>query len=162
MTEGTTDNRIATLDLEIHGVVAWTPEIEHERKVAIFDLLEQNTFELTGPEPPAGPYDIKLSLRDATLTFQIEGPVAGPPRNIHLPMRPFRRLIKDYYTVCESYFEAIKSSAPSRIEAIDMGRRGLHDEGAEKLRETLSDRVIIDKTTARRLFTLVCVLHLRG
>jgi uncharacterized protein (UPF0262 family) len=151
--------RIASVRLDNETLVRWSPEVEHERQVAIFDLLEANRFLLR--EGPCGPYDLRLGLKDATLILDV-GATAGERVELRLPMRPFRALIKDYFLICESYFNAIKSATPSRIEAIDMARRGLHDEGSEELIDALSDRIEMDRNTARRLFTLICVLHVRG
>lgn len=151
--------RIASIELDSRSILRWSPEVEHEREVAIFDLLERNAFELENGFP--GPYRIELSLQDTTLVFAV-GNDDGEATEINLPMRPFRRLIKDYFLICESYFNAIKTASPSRIEAIDMGRRGLHNEGAEKLMGALAGKIRIDEETARRLFTLICVLHIRG
>ena len=157
-------SRIKQIELDEQSIVRWSPQIEHERDVAIFDLLEDNCFRLKDGMP--GPYSLFLSLRDATLVIDVEGEAAadGEPARaeIALPVRPLRRIIKDYFLICESYFDAIKGAAPSRIEAIDMARRGLHDEGSESLQDALADQIEIDHGTARRLFTLVCVLHLRG
>jgi len=151
--------RIVEIRLDSASIVRWSREVEHERQVAVFDLLERNSFALVNGF--AGPYRVELSLREANLVFAVEN--QGERRTeITLSMRPFRRLIKDYFLICDSYFQAIKSASPSRIEAIDMGRRGLHDEGADKLGEALADKVEIDNETARRLFTLICVLHIRG
>jgi len=152
--------RIARIHLDSGSIVRWSREVEHERQVAVFDLLERNAFALK--DGFAGPYSVELSLRDANLVFRIEAEHGGETTELVLPMRPFRRLIKDYFLICNSYFEAIKTASPSRIEAIDMGRRGLHNEGAEKLAEALAGKVEVDDETARRLFTLVCVLHVRG
>ena len=155
--------RIAEIALDESSVVRWNPKIEHERDVALFDLLECNHFALK--EGPVGPYRLDLSLRDATLVMRLrcQGSDADSDcREINLLVKPLRRLIKDYFMICESYFDAIKGASPSRIEAIDMARRGLHDEGSDMLRDGLSEQVEIDHPTARRLFTLVCVLHLRG
>jgi len=152
--------RIARIHLDSGSIVRWSREVEHERQVAVFDLLERNAFALK--DGFAGPYSVELSLRDANLVFRIEAEHGGETTELVLPMRPFRRLIKDYFLICNSYFEAIKTASPSRIEAIDMGRRGLHNEGAEKLADALAGKVELDDETARRLFTLVCVLHVRG
>ena len=152
--------RIIDIRLDAASIVRWSREVEHERQVAVFDLLERNAFALKGGF--AGPYVVELSLREANLVFRIEAENGGETAELVLPMRPFRRLIKDYFLICGSYFEAIKTASPSRIEAIDMGRRGLHNEGAEKLADALAGKVRIDDETARRLFTLVCVLHVRG
>lgn len=137
-----------------------TPDVEHERAVAIFDLIEENTFKPLGHA--GGPYRLHISLVDAKLVFSIrtedEKDVA-----IHiLSLTPFRRIIKDYFLICESYYEAIRSSTPSQIEAIDMGRRGIHNDGSQTLMDRLSGKIKVDFDTARRLFTLVCVLYWRG
>lgn len=150
---------IVAIDLDEKSIVRWTPEIEHERNVAIFDLLEDNHFVLR--DGGLGPYRLVLGLRDATIVFAVEDQ-AKQHVEITLSARPLKRVIKDYFMICESYFGAIRGATPGRIEAIDMARRGLHNEGAELLRDALADRVELDGNTARRLFTLVCVLHLRG
>jgi uncharacterized protein (UPF0262 family) len=152
--------RIVGLHIDSASVVRWSPEVEHERRVAVFDLLEDNLFELK--DGPPGPYRVVLSLRNANLVFDVSTEEGGQRASFNLSLRPFRRIIKDYFVVCESYFQAIKTASPSRIEAIDMGRRGLHDEGAEMLLEALADKVRTDADTARRLFTLLCVLQVRG
>ncbi len=154
------ERRIVEVTLDEHTVVRRSPEIEHERRVAIFDLLEGNCFSPVGAAD--GPYHLHLAIEDNRLAFNINDTANAPLDKVLLPISPFRRLIKDYFTVCESYFEAIKHASPSKIEAIDMGRRGLHDEGSELLRERLAGKVEIDFDTARRLFTLLCVLHIRG
>jgi uncharacterized protein (UPF0262 family) len=146
--------------LDSGSIVRWSREVEHERQVAVFDLLERNSFELVNGF--AGPYRVRLSLRESNLVFTIDDPSGAHQAEIALSMRPFRRLIKDYFLICESYFQAIRTATPSRIEAIDMGRRGLHNEGAEKLADALAQKIKVDGETARRLFTLVCVLHIRG
>jgi uncharacterized protein (UPF0262 family) len=153
-------SRIIDIRLDAASIVRWSPEVEHERRVAVFDLLERNLFALENGF--AGPYRVELSLRDATLVMAVSDEGGTQHTEVMLAMRPFRRLIKDYFLVCDSYFQAIKSASPSRIEAIDMGRRGLHDEGAEKLADALAGKVRLDGETARRLFTLICVLHIRG
>lgn len=135
--------------------------MEHERKVAIYDLLEENTFKpleaLDG-----GPYVLKLGIEDNRLLFSVRGENGGELTTVTLPVSTLRRVVKDYFMICESYYEAIKTATPSRIEAIDMGRRGLHNEGSQILRDRLKDKVEIDFTTARRLFTLICILHIRA
>jgi uncharacterized protein (UPF0262 family) len=137
-----------------------TPDVEHERAVAIFDLIEENSFEPVGHDD--GPYKLKLSLIDSKLVFSISTQ-ADVPVAIHiLSLTPFRRIVKDYFMICESYYEAIRSSTPSQIEAIDMGRRGIHNEGSQTLMDRLDGKIRMDFDTARRLFTLVCVLHWRG
>lgn len=137
-----------------------TPDVEHERAVAIFDLIEENTFHPIGHG--GGPYRLSLSLIEAKLVFTITTE-AGEAVSTHiLSLTPLRRIIKDYFMICESYYEAIRSSTPSQIEAIDMGRRGIHNDGSETLRDRLKGKIEIDFDTARRLFTLVCVLYWRG
>ncbi|MSP84009.1 MAG: UPF0262 family protein [Alphaproteobacteria bacterium] len=155
------DQRIGRITLDERLVIRRSAEIEHERAVAIFDLLEANRFVPQGGAK--GPFDVHLGLRDGrSLVIEVSDAAAQPIEPVILPMSPFRTLIKDYFTICESYFEAIKRASPSQIEAIDMGRRGLHNEGSEVLRERLAGKVEIDLETARRLFTLICVLHIRG
>jgi uncharacterized protein (UPF0262 family) len=153
-------SRIARVTLDERSVVRRNPQIEHERAVAIYDLIEENSFTLV--EGPAGPYDLSLGIEDNRLVLDIGNESAEPVAKHILSLTPFRRIVKDYFTVCESYYEAIKRSSPSQIEAIDMGRRGLHNEGAELLRERLAGKIELDGNTARRLFTLICVLHIRA
>ena len=139
-----------------------TPEIEQERKVAMFDLLEQNTFVLPtrdGREMPAGPYHVGLSIREKRLVFDITTEAAEKAAEFHLSLGPFRQVVKDYFQICESYFDAVKNMPPSQIETIDMARRGIHNEGSRVLQERLEGKAEIDTDTARRLFTLICVLH---
>nr|WP_316652268.1 UPF0262 family protein [uncultured Gellertiella sp.] len=137
-----------------------TPDVEHERAVAIFDLIEENSFEPQGH--PGGPYRLSLSLVDSRLVFGIKTEAGEDVATHILSLTPFRRIIKDYFMICESYYEAIRSSTPSQIEAIDMGRRGIHNEGSQTLMDRLEGKIRIDFDTARRLFTLVCVLYWRG
>ena len=153
-------NRIAGIKLDQGSIVRWSREVDHERQVAIFDLLENNSFALVNGFE--GPYRIELSLRDANLIVAVAGEDGDDQTEITLSMRPFRKLIKDYFLICESYFEAIRTATPSRIEAIDMGRRGLHNDGAALLMDALTGKITIDEETARRLYTLICVLHIRG
>lgn len=139
-----------------------TPEIEQERKVAMFDLLEQNTFVLPtrdGREMPAGPYHVGLSIREKRLVFDVTTQAAEKAAEFHLSLGPFRQVVKDYFQICESYFDAVKNMPPSQIETIDMARRGIHNEGSRVLQERLEGKAEIDTDTARRLFTLICVLH---
>lgn len=153
--------KIANINIEGLDGVRLKPEIEHERKVAIFDLLEENYFAPVGDE--TGPYDVTLSIEDGkrlVLDVAQEGKTDFFSQ-IKVPLMPVRKIIKDYFLVCDSYFEAIKTASPTQIEAIDMGRRGLHNEGSTIIRERLEDKVKVDHDTARRLFTLVCVLHIR-
>ena len=137
-----------------------TPDVEHERAVAIFDLIEENSFEPAGHS--GGPYRLSISLVDAKLVFTIKTESDEAVATHILSLTPFRRIIKDYFMICESYYEAIRSSTPSQIEAIDMGRRGIHNDGSQTLMDRLSGKIKVDFDTARRLFTLVCVLYWRG
>ena len=137
------------------------PDVEHERAVAIFDLIEENSFQAVGDEK-GGPYKLKLSMMDGRLVIAVSHEDGAPVMTHILSLTPFRRIIKDYYMICESYYEAIRRSTPSQIEAIDMGRRGIHNDGSQTLMDRLNGKIIVDFDTARRLFTLVCVLHWRG
>ena len=153
-------HRLATLSLDPGSIRRGNANIEHEREVAIYDILEANSFELVGRDD--GPYDLVLSVADDRLVMSISPASGGEAVLVNLPMVPLRRVIKDYFLVCETYFAAIRTAPPSRIQQIDTGRRALHDEGAKALSERLVDRIKLDATTARRLFTLVCALHWRG
>ncbi len=138
-----------------------TPDVEHERAVAIFDLVEENSFRPV-TDTGEGPYKLKLSLQESRLIFAVTRENGEPVVTHILSLTPFRRIVKDYYMICESYYDAIRTSSPSQIEAIDMGRRGLHNEGSQTLMDRLAGKIEVDFDTARRLFTLVCVLHWRG
>lgn len=158
MAEGT--QRIANLHLDERSVVYRSRDVEHERAIAIYDLLEDNHF---GPTSGAvGPFDLHLGIEENRLVFDIRDKDGQGIEQVQLSLGSLRRVVKDYFIVCENYFEAIKKFSPSQIEAIDMGRRSLHDEGAELLRDRLAGQVDVDIPTARRLFTLVCVLHIKG
>ena len=157
---GTDKARLVDIELD-ESIGRSTPDVEHERAVAIFDLIEENSFSPVGDDG-AGPYRLKLSLAEARLVFAISRGTGEVVVTHILSLTPFRRIVKDYYLICESYYEAIRNSTPSQIEAIDMGRRGLHDEGSQTLKDRLSGKIDVDFGTARRLFTLVCVLHWRG
>jgi len=151
-------HRLASVDLDAATLPAATAEIEHERRVAIFDLVEKNEFQPAGAE--GGPYSLKLSLVDGRLVFNISGPDYA---RVHgLSLTPLNKVVKDYIAICDSYYEALRGTSPSQIEAVDMGRRGLHNEGAEALKARLDGKVAVDHETARRLFTLVCALYRRG
>lgn len=155
-------DRICAIDIDERGLVRPTPEIEQERKVAIFDLLEDNSFGLPAREDraaPAGPYKLGLAIREGRLVFDINSEADEKVSEFHLSLGPFRQVVKDYFQICESYFEAVKRLPPSQIEAIDMARRGIHNEGARVLQERLEGKATVDAATARRLFTLICVLH---
>jgi uncharacterized protein (UPF0262 family) len=151
--------RIVKIELDERGLVRRGPQVDHERKVAIYDLIEENTFAVAGFE---GPYQLRLGVEENRLAFDVRDAQGAELTRFALPLAPFKMIVKDYFTLCESYFAAIKTATPSRIEAIDMGRRGLHSEGADLLRERLADKVAIDVGTARRLFTLLCVLHIKA
>lgn len=156
----TDQTRLIEINLDEHSIGSNTPEIHHEREVAIFDLLEDNYFELANGK--AGPYCLMLSIQDSRLVIQVEHADDTHLMSYALSLTPFRKIVKDYFLVCESYFEAIKTASPAKIEAIDMGRRGLHDDGSRLLMERLENKVKLDFDTARRLFTLICALHWRG
>ncbi len=153
-------NRLIDVELD-ESIGRSTPDVEHERAVAIFDLIEENSFRPVS-DAGCGPYRLKLSLVDARLVFAVTRENGDQVVTHILSLTPFRRIVKDYYMICESYYDAIRSSTPSHIEAIDMGRRGLHNEGSQTLMDRLAGKIEIDFDTARRLFTLVCVLHWRG
>jgi len=153
-------NRICKIDLDEQLRIRRNADIEHERTVAIFDLLEENLFELSGDLQ--GPYHLTLSIEDSRLAFDVRTEAGDPLDRTVLPLSPFRGVIKDYFTVCESYYDAIKRLSPSQIEALDMGRRAVHNEGSQLLRERLEGKITMDLNTARRLFTLICVLHIRA
>ena len=159
------DQRIAAIFLDERSVVRRNPRIEHERKVAIDDLLEDNRFALAGDLPAGdltGPFHLHLSLADNRLVFDVRSPADEALTRFVLPLGSFRVVIRDYFLVCDTHIRSAKTNSPSRIEAIDMGRRSLHDEGGEILQRRLAGKADIDMDTARRLFTLICVLHLRG
>ncbi|MCO5063399.1 MAG: UPF0262 family protein [Rhizobiaceae bacterium] len=158
---GTGRTNAKLVDVELDETIGRsTPDVEHERAVAIFDLIEENSFAPVNDD--SGPYRLKLSLVESRLVFAIFRENGEAVVTHILSLTPFRRIIKDYYMICESYYDAIRSSTPSQIEAIDMGRRGLHNEGSQTLMDRLSGKIEMDFDTARRLFTLVCVLHWRG
>ncbi len=153
-----TDHRLKSIDIDQGSLASASQDQEHEREVAVFDLLEANVFKPDGADH--GPYALRIGLVENRLALDITGPDYA--RRHLLSLSPFRGLIKDYFLICGSYYEAIRNSTPSQIEALDMGRRGLHNEGSDLLRERLAGKVEIDKDTARRLFTLICALHWRG
>ncbi len=154
-----TDQRIAKITLDERTVVRRNADIEHERAIAIFDLLEENSFAPVAGYP--GPFNLHLGIEDNRLVLDIRNAEDDGLERVVLPLTPFRGVVKDYFLICESYYTAIRSATPARIEAIDMGRRALHDEGSTVLSERLAERVTIDHNTARRLFTLLCVLHIK-
>ena len=152
--------RIVSLHLDEKSLRRRTREVEQEREIAIYDLLESNSFAPRGS--PGGPYRLVLAVQENRLVFEVQLEDGEAHGRIVLSLTPLRRVIKDYFLVCDSYFKAIPNAPPSQIEALDMGRRGLHDEGSALLRERLKGKIEVDNNTARRLFTLICVLHLRG
>ncbi len=152
--------RIADIVLDEQSVARRSPEVEHERAVALFDLLEENDFHLVGGAP--GPYRLRVGIFEQRLVFDVRDSEDRKLRDIVLSLTPFRKVVKDYFLVCESYYAAIKKLGPSQIEALDMGRRGLHNEGSELLRERLAGKIEVDHDTARRLFTLICALHIKS
>jgi len=157
--------RLLSVEIDDEGLPPPTPEIEQERRVAIFDLLEDNSFTLPAREDrdvPDGPFRLNLAIRDRRLVFRVQDEAESPVAEFHLSLGPFRQVVKDYFQICESYFEAVKRLPPSQIETIDMARRGIHDEGARVLQERLEGKAIVDIDTSRRLFTLICVLHWGG
>lgn len=164
MTAQPENARLIDLVLDETTIGRANPDVEHERAVAIFDLLEENYFWPVGHEPQGGEctYKLTLGVVEQRLVFTIRDAEDDDVATHILSLSPFRRTVKDYYQICESYYQAIRSSTPSQIEAIDMARRGLHNEGSETLRERLDGKISLDFDTARRLFTLICVLHWRG
>lgn len=159
---GERDPEARLVDVELdESIGRSTPDVEHERAVAIFDLVEENSFRPVG-DTGNGPYRLRLSLVDSRLVFAIARENGDAVVTHMLSLTPFRRVVKDYFMICESYYDAIRSATPLQIEAIDMGRRGLHNEGSQTLMDRLGGKIEVDFDTARRLFTLVCVLHWRG
>ncbi|MCC8428631.1 UPF0262 family protein [Reyranella aquatilis] len=152
--------RIVDVVLDEDSVARRTPEVEHERAVALFDLMEENDFCLVGNQP--GPYRLRIGIFEQRLVFDVRNEADEKLRDIVLSLTPFRKVVKDYFLICESYYAAIKKLGPGQIEALDMGRRGLHNEGSELLRERLDGKIEIDHDTARRLFTLICALHIKS
>ena len=150
------------VDVELDDTIGRaTPDVEHERNVAIFDLIEENVFNPAGA-PDNGRFKLKLSLMDKRLVFDIRDEADEPLVTHILSLTPFRKVIKDYFMICDSYYEAIRSATPQQIEAIDMGRRGIHNDGSTTLMERLKGKIDVDLDTARRLFTLICVLQWRN
>ncbi|WP_280952855.1 UPF0262 family protein [Cohaesibacter celericrescens] len=153
--------RLCAVNLDPNSIQPASADIEHERSVAIHDLVEDNSFHPVGHED-GGPYTLNLTLIERKLVMEIKLENDSPIATHILSLTPFRRIIKDYFLICDSYYEAIKTATPSRIEAIDMGRRGLHNEGSQILQSRLEGKITTDFPTARRLFTLICSLHWRG
>jgi uncharacterized protein (UPF0262 family) len=153
-------NRIVHIQLDEKIAVRRRPEVEHERAVAIYDILEGNRFAPVADFP--GPFNLHLSASESRLVLDVRSQADDPLFEIPVGLKEFQSLVKEYFLICEAYYKAIRRSSPSQIEAIDLGRRGLHNEGAQLLKERLAGKVEIDMDTARRLFTLICVLHVRG
>ena len=158
-------SRISQIELDDRNLPPPTAEIEQERRVAIYDLIEENSFRLPArADRPNldGPYHLGLAIRDKRLVFDVSNEAGEKAAEFHLSLSPFRQVVKDYYQICESYFTAVKTLPPSQIETIDMARRGIHNEGSRVLQERLEGKAEVDTDTARRLFTLICVLHFGG
>lgn len=155
------DHRIVGITLDDRTVVRRSPEVEHELNVAIYDILERNLFKPAGDYK--GPYQVHLSIEERRrLVFDVTDDGSGAHGRMSLPLVPFRRIVRDYFQICESYYDAIKRLSPSQIETLDMARRSIHDEGSAILSERLQGKIDVDEETARRLFTLICVLHIRA
>ena len=153
---------LSDIKLDDRNLPPPTSEIEQERKVAIFDLLEKNTFELPKKVTNgriSGPFNLKLAIKDKRLVFDLSTAAGDKVAEFHLSLSPFKQVVKDYWSICESYYDAVKNLPPGQIETIDMARRGIHNEGARILLERLDGKAEIDYDTSRRLFTLICVLH---
>lgn len=157
---GDARDRLKSVTLDQNSIGHGNHHIEHEREVAIFDLIDGNSFALVGRDE--GPYSLHLSIVDDRLVFKVAADTGAEALVHPLAMGPFKRIVRDYFVVCDTYYEAIRSAPPSRIQAIDMGRRGLHDDASRLLIERLADKVTIDFDTARRLFTLIAALHWKG
>jgi len=158
-------NRICHIDIDDTGLPPPTPEMEQERRVAVFDLLEDNSFSLPERDDravPPGPYRLTLAVREKRLVVDIAQEAGEKVAEFHLSLGPFRQVVKDYFQICDSYFDAVRRLPPSQIEAIDMARRGIHNEGARILMERLEGKAEVDIDTSRRLFTLICVLNRGG
>ncbi|HEY1961718.1 MAG TPA: UPF0262 family protein [Rhizomicrobium sp.] len=156
----TSSFRVCAIDLDEKTVVRRTRQIEQEREIAIYDLLEENSFRPHGS--PGGPYKLVLGIEENRLIFDVRLQDDAAHGRIMLSLTPFRRVVKDYFIICESYFQAIRNAPPSQIETLDMSRRATHDEGSKLLMDRLKGKIEVDHDTARRLFTLICVLHLKG
>ena len=158
------DRRIIDVQLDERTILWRSADIEQERRIAIFDLLEENHFapQREHPDGYAGPYRVRLSVEEGRLAIGIDREDGSPLETLILSLGRFRRPIKDYFAICDSYYQAIRAATPAQIETIDMARRGIHNDAAELLIERLDGKIAIDFDTARRLFTLLCVLHIKG
>lgn len=161
MTEFDNNDRLTRVTLMEDRPRARTPEIQQELDVALFDLSDENQFQVSG-HGEGGPYHLGIGMADRLLQIQVTSESGDPITQLNLSLSPLRGTIKDYFQICESYFDAVKRLPPSKIEAIDMGRRGIHDEGARILTERLDGKIVTDHGTARRLFTVICALQFRG
>ncbi len=153
-------NRLISVTLDEASIGRGAADQEHERQIAIYDLIDENSFALPGRDD--GPYGLNISLQEAKLALEIVGEAGTRVATHILSLTPFRSLLKDYFMICESYYAAIRTALPSQIEAIDMGRRALHDEAADLLIARLKGKIECDRDTARRIFTLVAALHWKG
>jgi uncharacterized protein (UPF0262 family) len=153
-------NRLVAVTLDEASISSSNRDIEHERAVAVYDLIEENSFAPVGHDD--GPYALTLGITENRLVLDIRRENGKPVIAHLLSLSPFKRIVKDYFLICDSYYAAIRTATPDRIEAIDMGRRGLHDEGSRILQDAIKSKVKVDFDTARRLFTLLCVLHWKG
>jgi uncharacterized protein (UPF0262 family) len=158
--ESGSTRRLVKITLDEGSIGRSSQDIEHERAVAIYDLIEDNSF--APADHDGGPYALHLSITENRLVFDIRQQDGTPLMAHLLSLTPFRKIVKDYFMICDSYYKAIRTASPTQIEAIDMGRRGLHNEGSELLKERLKEKIEVDFDTARRLFTLICVLHWKG
>ena len=158
--ESGSTRRLVKITLDEGSIGRSSQDIEHERAVAIYDLIEDNSF--APADHDGGPYALHLSITENRLVFDIRQQDGTPLMAHLLSLTPFRKIVKDYFMICDSYYKAIRTASPTQIEAIDIGRRGLHNEGSELLKERLKEKIEVDFDTARRLFTLICVLHWKG
>lgn len=158
------DPRIIDIELDQRTIIWRNADVEQERRIAIFDLLEENHFapQRVHPDNYAGPYKVRLGVEEGRLVIEIRREDDSPLETIILGLARFRRAIKDYFAICDSYYQAIRAATPQQIETIDMARRGIHNEAADILKERLDGKIDVDFDTARRLFTLLCVLHIKG
>lgn len=153
--------RLIRVDIDDSAMPPASAEVQQERRVAVYDLLDENSFDLPGREgqpAPPGPYGLNLAIRDGRLVFDISTEAGDKVAEFHLSLGPFRQVVKDYFQICASYYDAVKTMPPAQIEAIDMARRGIHNEGARTLQERLEGKAVVDIDTSRRLFTLICAL----
>ncbi len=153
-------HRLIAVTLDEASIGRSSPDVEHERATAIYDLIEDNSFRPAGNG--GGPFALHIAMRENRLVFDVRHASGEPVMTHMLSLTPFKTIVKDYFLICDSYYQAIRTASPARIEAIDMGRRGLHDEGSRILQERIKGKIEVDFDTARRLFTLICVLHWKG